>query len=79
MRTPSLILRRPQKRGGGAMDEIARIGRQTGVAAGELDSGPAAGKRQPVAEVHRVKDGFEVMKAVRSPAEDVQQQVDFAG
>ena len=61
------------------MDEVARIRRQTVVAASEPDLSRASGKGEPVAEVDRVKHGLERMKAVGTPAEDVQQQIDFAG
>jgi hypothetical protein len=29
--------------------------------------------------MHRVEDGFEFVKSIRTPAQDVEQQVDLAG
>ena len=68
-----------QKPGGGAMNQIARIRRQGGVAARQFDRTAAAFKRQPVAKIDRLHDGFEFVKSVGPFAEDVQQQVDFGG
>ena len=53
--------------------------RQIFIAARKLNSISTALKRQFIAEIHRLHDGFEFVKAVRPPAEDVQQQVNLAG
>ncbi len=45
----------------------------------KLQSGAAALESHFVAQIHRLHDGFEFVKAVGAFAEDVQQQVDFAG
>jgi hypothetical protein len=79
MRTPLADLRGLQKPGGRAMNEIARIHRQSCVAARKFDRAAATFERQPVAKVDRLHDGFEFVKAVGPFAEDVQQQVDLAG
>ena len=36
-------------------------------------------KHEPVAQIHRMQDGFQFVKAIGPPAEDVQQEVDLAG
>jgi hypothetical protein len=61
------------------VNEIARIHRQRGVTARKFDRAAATFERQPVAKIDRLHDGFEFVKTVGAPAEDVQQQVDFAG
>src|SRR6266536_608942 len=60
-----------------AMDQICRIGRQTGFAAGQLDAARRAGELQSVEQVHRVQDGLELVKTVGPPAQNVEQQVDL--
>jgi hypothetical protein len=57
-------LRGLQKPGGRAVNEIARIHRQRGVAARKFDRAAATFERQPVAKVDRLHDGFEFVKAV---------------
>ena len=73
---------RLQESHGRAMHEIARIEGQTGLAAGQLDAAhlaPRARQQQPIVEIHRVHDGFELVETVGAFTEDVQQQVDLAG
>jgi len=72
-------LRRREKRGGRAVNEVFGIGRQAVFAAGQLNPYSAALENEFVKQVHRLHDGFEFVKAVGAPAEDVQQQVDLAG
>ena len=79
MRTPSEIFAAARKEVGRAVDEIFRVGRQFRMAARQLHAGSAALEGQFVAEVHRLHDGFEFVKAVGAFAEDVQDQVDLAG
>jgi hypothetical protein len=72
-------LRGLQKPGGRAVNQIARVHRQRGVTARKFDRVAAMFERQPVAKIDRLHDGFEFVKTVGPFAEDVQQQVDFAG
>ena len=64
---------RLEKHRGGAVDEIPRISRQRRVIAGQLNSNTAAREGQSVVQLHRLHDGFQLVKAIRPPAENVQQ------
>jgi hypothetical protein len=61
------------------MNQVGGIDRQPRIAASELDTTTTARKQKPVAVMHRVEDGFEFVKSIRTPAQDVEQQVDLAG
>src|SRR5262245_54672498 len=61
------------------MDEVARISRQLRMVAGKLDARAAFGERHRIKDVHRMKHCFQFMKTIRPFAEDVQEQVYFAG
>ena len=61
------------------MDEIARVGGKGGIATGQFDTRSCAFEGQPIENGHRVQDRFQFMKAVSPLAEDVEQQIDFAG
>lgn len=68
-----------QKRCRRAMHEIGRIHRKLGIAARQRDAAASELERQLIAKLDRVHDGFEFMKTVRSPAKNIQQEVDLAG
>ena len=60
------------------MNQIARIHRQIDVAARQDDSISVAFESNPVAQVDRVHESFQLMKSVWSLAENIQQQINFA-
>ena len=62
-----------------ATNKVIGICRQRRVAAGELNPLAAMVKRQPVENIDGVHDGFEFVKTIGAFAQDVQEQVDFAG
>ena len=68
-----------EKRGGGAVDKVFRVGRQFRMAARKLQAGGGALKGHLVAEVDRLHDGLQFVKTVGAFAEDVQDEVDLAG
>src|SRR5438132_1484252 len=68
-----------QKQRGGAMHEISRIHRQQRMVAREMQSMRDPRERQVIKHVDRVHDGFQFVKTIRASAENVKQQVDFAG
>src|SRR6202040_1547167 len=61
-----------------AKNQIARINGQSRIVAQKFDAAVVAFKRQFVAKIDRLHDGFEFVEAVGALAENVQQQVDFA-
>ena len=69
---------RLEKTGSGAVDEIARVGRQAGFGAGEFYAPFPMFKGDPVKDGHLMHDCLQFMETVRPLAEDVKQQVDFA-
>jgi hypothetical protein len=75
---PRWNLCRSQKIFRSAINQIFRITRQCFIAARKLNSISTTLKSQFVAEIDRLKNGFEFVKAISAFAEDVQQQVDFA-
>src|SRR5262245_11078740 len=60
-----------KKRFSGAINKIARISWQSWIAASELNCVASALNRQMVIDRYWVHDGFEFVKAVWPPAEDV--------
>ncbi len=60
------------------MNQIARIGGQVRVVARKFNLACGSLESQLVADVDRLHDAFEFMKAIGAPAKDVQQQIDFA-
>jgi len=71
--------RRLQKQRRGTMDQISGVCGQAGRAAAQFNALALPGKGQPVKHPDRVEHRFQVVKAIRAPAENVQQQVDLAG
>ena len=63
----------------GAMHEVGGIHGERGIAAGERHARAGGLERQLVAQPDRVHDGFEFVKTVGAAAEDVEEEVDFAG
>ena len=61
------------------MDEVAAIGRERGIAAGQLNPHAAALELKSVAQVDGMEDRFQFMKAIGALAQDVQEQVDLSG
>jgi hypothetical protein len=63
---------------GGAIDEILRIGWQIRAIAGQLDAPGSLLEVQVIEERYWLNERFQLMKTVGSPAQDVEQQIDFA-
>ena len=61
------------------MNEIAGVAGQIGVAAGKLEGIAGAFENQIVAIINRLHDRFQLVKAIGPFAQDIQEQVDFAG
>jgi hypothetical protein len=72
-------IRRRKEGRGGAVHEIPAIAGQASIAAGKLETVAGAIKNQVIAIINRLKNGFQFVKPVGTFAEDVQEQVDFAG
>src|SRR4051794_9818503 len=62
-----------------ARHEIAGVGRQRWVIARELDAAVRSLKGEIVAQIDRLHHRFEFVKTIGALAENVQQQIDFAG
>jgi hypothetical protein len=76
---PSANICRLQERLGRAGDQVPRVGGQGGVAASRLNASACAHEAQSVEHLHRMHDRFQLVKTVRTPSQDVEQQVDLAG
>src|SRR5690606_26323056 len=62
-----------------AMHQIAGISRQRRIGTGKLNAALAPRKREPVKQVHRMKHRFQLVKTIRAPAQNVQEQIDLTG
>ena len=74
-----LDLRRLQEHRRRAIHQVPRVRRQPGRVAAQLDALACPREAQPVEHPDRMQHRFQLVKAIRAPAENVQQQVDFAG
>ncbi len=60
------------------VNQVTRVSGQAGLAASQLDSLIGALKRQPIEKTDRVYYSLQLMEAIDSLAENVQQQINFA-
>ena len=68
-----------EERGGSLVHEVASVHWQRGNATSERDARSCRLHIELVAELHRLHDGLQLVKAILALAEDVEQQVDLAG
>ena len=68
-----------EKQLGGAIGQVARVRRQSGLGAGDFKALAGPAEREPVLHPDGLHDGFQFMKPIGAPAKDVKQQVDLAG
>ena len=68
-----------EKAMGRATNQISRVGRQSGIIAAKLDSGCSFFEGERIIEGDRMEKRFQFMKAVGTFAQDVEEEINFAG
>ncbi|MBI3192338.1 MAG: hypothetical protein HYZ36_06705 [Pedosphaera parvula] len=68
-----------EKGRGRAMHQIAAVDRQAWVTAREVNACSRTLEAQRIVQGHGMHDGFQLVKAIRAFAKDVEQQIDLAG
>ena len=63
----------------GSIDKVLATGGQVRMAARKLNSLPVQSDRQVIMDWHRLHDCFQLVEPVGPAAQDVQEQVHFAG
>ena len=75
---PAIVLCLGQELLGGAPHEVAGVGGDAGLAAGQFDAAFDQLDLEPIKNRHRQHEHLKLMKTILPPADDVEQEVDFA-
>src|SRR5438270_8223135 len=67
------------KRRSCAVDEVAGISGKSGIVTGQLNCFSFTREGERVAEVDRMHDRFQLVEAIRTLAQDIEQEIDLAG